>query len=129
MVELVRASGAAAMVFLEMANVMDGLNKYRGTNRALGESLRISDGAVSRAVKKLIEWGYVVEERDRGSRVLVLNPDVVWGNASDQRVWVKYNKRRPRFARGLVAEGGDGLPDPQDDDSSEDGLSQEPIPA
>ena len=58
LVELVRASGVAAMVFLEMANVMDGLNKYRGTNRALGEELRLSDGAVSRAVRQLIEWGF-----------------------------------------------------------------------
>ena len=127
MIELVRASGTAAMVFLGMCNLMDGMNNYRGTNRLLADGLGINEASVSRAMRNLVEWGYVVERKEKGRRVIVLNPDVVWGNASDMRSWVKFQSdaRRPRNTRGLVAEGGDGLPAPQEEDKIEDEESQE----
>lgn len=156
MIELVRASGTAAMVFLGMCNLMDGMNNYRGTNRLLADGLGINEASVSRAMRNLVEWGYVVERKEKGRRVIVLNPDVVWGNASDMRSWVRFATagrlgdppksdsqadlrtvqfgtipsggcyaRRPRNARGLVAEGGDGLPAPQEEDNIEAEESQE----
>lgn len=75
---LIAKSGVAAQIFIFLAEQMDRTNAVVASGTALSECLGISKGAVSKAVKLLVEENYVIRLNSGGTSVFALNDEYVW---------------------------------------------------
>lgn len=78
LIELTQGNHNAASLFLYLSKEMDRQNALVASNKALAEVLKVSEPTMSRAIKYLIEEGFIARFKSGGSSVFVTNPDYVW---------------------------------------------------
>lgn len=81
--QLINKSGAAAQVFMLLAEQADRTNAVVASGKALATCLGLSEPTISRAIKLLQtadenELPYLEVLKSGGTNVFILNPDIVW---------------------------------------------------
>lgn len=75
---LIRKNASAGVIFLFLAEQADRTNAIVASGKALAAALDMSEATVSRAIKTLIDEGFIERINSGGTNVFILNPELVW---------------------------------------------------
>ena len=88
--KLARDNGKAYDLFMLLVKHMDGTNALAVSNIALSELLQVTTRTVQRAVKYLMDNGWVCVLKSGTSNVYIVNPDVAWTSYGNQKQYCKF---------------------------------------